>query len=93
MSWGVAPEAGSDVFHFAWIERGGPPVVPPSRRGFGSRLIERVTASEFMGVVKLDYAPEGVSWRLSAPYAGLAERGRSDSAGLPGGPLTAVTGE
>ena len=78
LEWGVKPREGAEVFHFDWIERGGPTVRPPSRRGFGSRLIERATAAEFDGEIKLDYAPGGVRWRLSAPYAGLAERGRSD---------------
>ena len=33
-------------FRLRWGERGGPPVAPPTRRGFGSRLIERGLAAE-----------------------------------------------
>ena len=84
LDWRVTPAAEGDVFEFSWTETGGPIVAPPSRRGFGSRLIERATAAEFGGEVMLDYAPEGVRWRLSAPYAGLAERGRSDMPDLSG---------
>ena len=78
LAWGVHAEAGADVFRFAWIERDGPPVAAPTRRGFGSRLIERATAAEFGGKVELAFPASGVCWRLSAPYAGLAERGRGD---------------
>ncbi len=84
LDWDVSPGEGADLFRFAWAERGGPPVTPPSRRGFGSRLIERATAAEFGGRVDLDFAPQGVRWRLSAPYAGLAERGRGDAPVLNG---------
>ena len=84
LDWRVVASGGAEVFQFSWTEAGGPPVAPPSRMGFGSRLIERATAAEFGGEVSLDYAPEGVRWRLSAPYAGLAERGRGDVADLAG---------
>ncbi len=78
LDWGVTDGGSGETFHFDWTETAGPVVAPPSRKGFGSRLIERVTAAEFGGEVKLNYAPEGVSWRLTAPFAGLADRGRSD---------------
>jgi two-component sensor histidine kinase len=43
-----------------WRETGGPPVCPPPRRGFGSRMIEQALASELRGKVHLDFAPEGL---------------------------------
>lgn len=43
-----------------WIEKGGPPVKPPSRKGFGSRLIERGLARDLNGTVSLRYDPAGV---------------------------------
>jgi hypothetical protein len=43
-----------------WAEHGGPPVSPPRRRGFGSRLIERSLASDLGGEVNLAFEPEGV---------------------------------
>lgn len=60
------------TFHFAWTERGGPPVVAPTRRGFGTRLIETATAAEFRGSSRMDHAPSGLRWTLDAPLAGLA---------------------
>ncbi|MBS9721394.1 DUF4118 domain-containing protein [Tianweitania sp. BSSL-BM11] len=47
-------------FELTWRESGGPPVVPPTRRGFGSRLIERIVPGYFHGETKLDYAPGGL---------------------------------
>jgi len=43
-----------------WSESGGPPVTPPGRRGFGTRLIERLARADLKGTVDLGYAPEGV---------------------------------
>lgn len=58
------------VFRFHWQECDGPPVTPPARRGFGSRLVERVLASDFRGKALLDFAPGGVRFTLEAPVHG-----------------------
>jgi two-component sensor histidine kinase/GAF domain-containing protein len=55
-----------------WRERGGPPVAPPGRKGFGSRLIERGLARELGGEARLTFAPEGVVCEVVAPLAGDA---------------------
>ncbi|CAO3435702.1 sensor histidine kinase [Azospirillum endophyticum] len=52
-----------------WRESGGPPVVPPTRRGFGSRLIERGLAHELEGDVALAFDPAGVRCRLVIPLS------------------------
>ncbi|MFJ7437699.1 sensor histidine kinase [Methylorubrum thiocyanatum] len=59
-----------------WSESGGPPVTPPTRRGFGSRLIERSLARELAGRVELLYEPDGVVCIIEAPVPppGLLER-------------------
>jgi two-component sensor histidine kinase len=49
-----------------WRERGGPPVTPPTTRGFGSRLIERGLAMELNGTATLAYEPEGLVCRIEA---------------------------
>ena len=43
VAWVVAMDALPRV-RLTWTESGGPPVVPPLRRGFGSRLIEQQLA-------------------------------------------------
>lgn len=56
-----------DVLEVTWRERGGPPVRPPSRRGFGSRLIKAALETELRGSADLEFAPDGLSCRLSVP--------------------------
>ena len=50
-----------------WREVGGPPVTPPSTRGFGSRLLERGLAAELGGSVKLHFPAEGLVCEIDAP--------------------------
>lgn len=52
-----------------WRERGGPPVIPPSRTGFGSRLLTQGLAIEFGGQAHLNYEPSGLTCRIVAPLA------------------------
>jgi PAS domain S-box-containing protein len=53
------------TLELCWAERNGPPVVPPTRRGFGSRLIERQVRLEFGGAATLSFDPAGVVCRLT----------------------------
>lgn len=66
-----------EILTWRWQESGGPPVTPPSRRGFGTMLVERVFGSDFGGTVRIDYAPDGVVCVLTAPapVADSASRG------------------
>ena len=64
-----ATDGRGPVLAIAWRESGGPPVRPPARRGFGSRLIERGLPREFSAEVSLDFAPGGVECRLRLPAA------------------------
>jgi light-regulated signal transduction histidine kinase (bacteriophytochrome)/ActR/RegA family two-component response regulator len=50
-----------------WIERGGPPVAPPTRTGFGSMLIGRSIPYDLGGESDVEYAPSGASVRLLIP--------------------------
>ena len=49
------------------MESGGPPVRAPSRRGFGSRLIERSLAQDLDGKATIDFAATGVVCTVDAP--------------------------
>jgi PAS domain S-box-containing protein len=53
--------------HMTWTERDGPPVVAPTRRGFGTRMIERGLAAELGGTVTIDFAPAGLVCVVDAP--------------------------
>ncbi len=49
-----------------WEESGGPVVSPPTRRGFGTRLIERVLGSDLNGRASIAFEPSGVICEISA---------------------------
>ncbi|MFD0464767.1 hypothetical protein ACFQY9_25960 [Microvirga aerilata] len=53
--------------HLRWEESGGPPVQVPTRRGFGTRLIERSLALDLDGDVRIEFAPSGVTCTVDAP--------------------------
>jgi len=69
ISWRITP---GDPPHLAlrWQERDGPAVAPPSRKGFGTRLIERMLANELSGEVVLAFEPTGVVCSVRAPLEG-----------------------
>jgi len=79
--WSIDGSDGQRRLRLEWIETGGPPVSPPSRRGFGSRMIERGLASELGGTVALEFRPEGVRCLVDAP---LPESGDEEPAASPG---------
>lgn len=49
-----------------WQERGGPVVSPPSRKGFGSRLLERLLVRDLGGENSLVYDPAGLKFSITA---------------------------
>lgn len=65
--WELVGDAARRRFRFTWVERDGPPVVPPTRVGFGTRMIERVLSGRVAGTPKMHYAPEGVRFEIEAP--------------------------
>ncbi len=85
IEWTVDATADGRRLQLRWAEEGGPPVAPPTRKGFGSRLIERSLALELGGKVTLDYAPTGVVCAIEALLdedAGAAAR-QADPAAEP----------
>jgi PAS domain S-box-containing protein len=65
----VCWESDGDSFTMSWTERDGPPVSPPERRGFGTIVMETMAERSVDGKVDLDYAPSGLTWRLTCPAA------------------------
>jgi two-component sensor histidine kinase len=66
IAWTLAPVAEGRELRLRWHERNGPPVVPPSREGFGSRLIKSNLAAEFNGSVELAFQPDGLAFTICA---------------------------
>jgi two-component sensor histidine kinase len=56
-----------DRLKLSWKETGGPQVALPTKRGFGTRMIERGLAAELGGVVRIHYDPDGVRCEVDAP--------------------------
>lgn len=66
LNWERVESAKGDRLWLRWEELGGPEVAPPTRRGFGSRMIEKALASEFGGSAEIDYRPRGVVFTIEA---------------------------
>ncbi|MDB5456853.1 MAG: histidine kinase [Caulobacter sp.] len=69
IDWRIEGEAGARALVLAWREQGGPPVTAPTRRGFGSRLIERGLARDLGGAASLTFASDGVQFFLRVPLS------------------------
>jgi two-component sensor histidine kinase len=54
-----------------WTERGGPPVSPPTRRSFGTRMMQSL-GQQLSGHVRLSYDSAGVVYALDVPVASIA---------------------
>jgi two-component sensor histidine kinase len=56
---------------FRWQETCGPPAKSSDRRGFGSKILEKIVPSALQGDGALEFAPEGLCWTLNVPAACL----------------------
>jgi PAS domain S-box-containing protein len=74
VNWAPRPSGG---FELNWIERGGPPVSAPARRGFGATLLERVTGRELGGEARVEFMAGGVRATITADATALAARAPS----------------
>ncbi|MGA9866603.1 MAG: ATP-binding protein [Acetobacteraceae bacterium] len=71
VSWQTAKgEDGVPRLLLSWTEMDGPPVTPPARRGFGSRLLERGLAMELNGGARLHFDPAGLRCEIEFPMRG-----------------------
>jgi len=72
--WSIKNQEGSPAgdrgaaarFRFLWREVDGPPVVWPSRQGFGSILLGKAAAQDFEVAPKVTFAPEGLIYEIDA---------------------------
>jgi two-component sensor histidine kinase len=55
--------------HFLWTERGGPPVESPTRKGFGSKLVEITVVRQLAGSLKYDWQADGLVASFSLPLS------------------------
>ena len=72
ISWRQLPRTEGGGIEVLWSEKGGPDVVAPERRGFGTLVIERNLARTLEAEIDLSFAPEGVRCRVVIPAGHLA---------------------
>lgn len=77
LDWHVIDGAQPETLHLTWQEFDGPPVCPPTRRGFGSRMIERALAEELQGHAEIDYRPDGIVFTAEARLPDLRHDDRA----------------
>jgi two-component sensor histidine kinase len=66
--WDVKDDAQRWV-QIDWLEQGGPTVIPPTRRGFGTRLMERCIERDLGGELDLRFEPAGLECRMRVPVS------------------------
>ncbi|WP_336978424.1 sensor histidine kinase [Brevundimonas nasdae] len=67
LHWTVARSETGDRFRLIWREAGGPPVLPPTREGFGTKLVQTSLASYCGGDVTVRFPQDGMVFELDAP--------------------------
>jgi two-component system, chemotaxis family, sensor kinase Cph1 len=74
--------SGDATFTLDWIERGGPKVSPPKRRGFGRVVIEKSLAYEVDGESRLIFATDGVCCNVRIPVEHVVDAARMPMASM-----------
>jgi light-regulated signal transduction histidine kinase (bacteriophytochrome)/CheY-like chemotaxis protein len=85
VSWRLADDGGIEL---SWTETGGPLVDPPTRRGFGSTLIERALAMETGGRANIHYLLTGVVCEIFLPSSSVSHSDALALAPAGGKPVT-----
>ena len=71
IGWTIDEEA--ERLNLTWTESGGPPVRAPTRRSFGTRMMQSL-GLQLNGQVRLDYQPTGFVYTLDAPLSALTAK-------------------
>ncbi|RYG98742.1 MAG: PAS domain S-box protein [Alphaproteobacteria bacterium] len=69
MRWSAVKDADEPIIEATWSESGGPKVVAPTKKGFGSKLVSASLAS--FGELTVDYLETGLIVKLLAPLEKL----------------------
>ncbi len=71
LSWSL--DSSGQRLSVRWTEHGGPPVSAPTRRGFGTEVIDRIARASLGGSVEIVYHPLGLAWYLDCRAGCLLE--------------------
>jgi PAS domain S-box-containing protein len=69
ITWKAEPVTDPREIQLRWCERGGPTLTAPTRKGFGSLLMERVLAYEVQGRTKLSFPASGLEFDFQLPLS------------------------
>jgi PAS domain S-box-containing protein len=89
--WAIQTDDADRKLVLHWQESGGPPVKAPSRRGFGSTLIERSLSAQG-GAAQVSYRAKGLSCDITLPLQDSPARGEIRGASSPRNPLPRAWG-
>jgi two-component sensor histidine kinase len=67
IGWEIVPVTGVKCLRLNWREYTMHTINPPTRRGFGTKLIERICTQELDGEFEMDFAPEGLNVSVTFP--------------------------
>jgi PAS domain S-box-containing protein len=67
---------GERRLRLTWCETGGPPAAAPTRRGFGSRVIEQTIQVQLGGTLERRWSPEGLVVEIGVPHGPLLQAAR-----------------
>ena len=83
--WWVTRDNSTPRLTFDWLERGGPPIEQqPSRRGFGTELLERTLAYEMKAETTVRFAQSGLHCTIELPLPPLIASHAEPSLARPG---------
>lgn len=77
VTWAMREDGSLEI---VWREEGGPKVIPPSRRGFGTVVVEQTVPFELQGKADVTYAPEGVRARFVLPASFISLKADTEEA-------------
>jgi len=66
VNWSIA----NGTLSIDWREQDGPPVTPPARAGFGSKIIDASVSAQ-LGAAHFDWRPDGLHCRISIPLLAM----------------------
>lgn len=72
ISWSVLTPNGQQQFRFCWLERGGPTVMLPKHKGFGTTVLELVMAEYFETPPLIEFARDGVRYEVVGTLDAIA---------------------
>ncbi|MFY9626338.1 MAG: PAS domain S-box protein [Rhodoplanes sp.] len=76
IQWDIARNAaGQARIRLTWQERGGPEVEPPTRAGFGSTVIQKLTEASLNATVTIAFNRDGFRWEADMPANEILSEG------------------